>query len=97
LRLLWVICRSTHAQVSDRASANETMDKTGPALKDLLSAQFTVSHFCIVPDDIPKIQSAIKMYVDDKKAQVLILAGGTGFSPRDVTPEVFLNVSRLGG
>jgi molybdenum cofactor biosynthesis protein B len=41
----------------------------------------------IVPDDIPAIRAQVQAYIDDPDVDVVITTGGTGFAPRDVTPE----------
>lgn len=78
--------------VSDRASKNEysSGDLSGPAVVTAvqkilpLAAAFTTA---IVPDEWTAIQSQLQGWCDDDKVHVILTTGGTGFSPRDVTPE----------
>lgn len=73
--------------ISDRASSGIYEDKTGPALvKMLKEAGYEVLQTRLVPDDREQIESA---FIDlaGQKTALIISAGGTGFSPRDVTPE----------
>ncbi len=73
--------------VSDRCSVGETEDKSGPLLCNLLSDIGTVKEYRIVPDEIPEISEALRYMCDDIKCDVVFTTGGTGFAPRDVTPE----------
>ena len=73
--------------VSDRSAAGERPDASGPALVELLVAHgYDVVSTAIVPDEKPQIEAALRAAVADDVALVLT-TGGTGFSPRDVTPE----------
>lgn len=73
--------------VSDRASSGEYADTGGPLAADLLVAQgFSPPPVVVVPDEPERIASAIRDAVGDG-ADVVITTGGTGLSPRDVTPE----------
>jgi molybdenum cofactor synthesis domain-containing protein len=74
--------------VSDRSSRGERQDLAGPALKELLLSQgWVVKRQHIVPDDQEKIQQLLLTWSDKGELDVLLTTGGTGFSPRDVTPE----------
>ena len=72
--------------VSDRAAAGEYADTGGPLAADLLAAQGFSAAVVVVPDEVDLIAQAIRGAVDDG-ADVVITTGGTGLSPRDVTPE----------
>lgn len=73
--------------VSDRASSGEYADTGGPLAADLLAAQgFSPPDVVVVPDEVDRITAAIRGAVRDG-ADVVITTGGTGLSPRDVTPE----------
>ena len=82
--------------VSDTASANNLFDKSGPAAADLLKARgYHVLHADVVPDDTQLIRQSITAWTKDEPNPVdlIITTGGTGFGPRDVTPEVLIDVS----
>lgn len=73
--------------VSDRASAGIYEDETGPAVAVFLAGHgYEVAGTLVVPDDRPRIEAALKGAAE-KDAALVLTCGGTGFSPRDVTPE----------
>lgn len=73
--------------ISDRASEGLYEDKSGPVLKDLLSDYgLEVIDYKIIADDYDKIKRELVGFAD-KKISLVITTGGTGFSPRDITPE----------
>lgn len=72
--------------VSDRAAAGTYADTGGPLAAELLAAQGFSATVVVVPDEMPLITEAIRDAVGDG-ADVVITTGGTGLSPRDVTPE----------
>ena len=73
--------------VSDRSAAGERPDASGPALVGFLTEKgYRVVGSRIVPDDRPAIEAALREAVAVDVALV-VTTGGTGFSPRDVTPE----------
>ena len=77
--------------VSDGVSAGQRDDASGDVLEELLHGEgFDVTRR-VVPDDAPDIADAVRELVDDGVLLVLT-TGGTGFAPRDVTPEATLTV-----
>ena len=72
--------------VSDRASRGEAEDKSGPLISALVPEAETVCYRC-VPDERPLIEAALIEMCDVYGSDVVFTTGGTGFSPRDVTPE----------
>lgn len=73
--------------VSDRCSRGECNDKSGVLLCELLSEYGSISEYTVVPDEADEISSALKKMCDEVKSDVVFTTGGTGFAPRDVTPE----------
>jgi molybdenum cofactor synthesis domain-containing protein len=76
--------------VSDRANSGEYKDLSGPAMRECLDSygsKFLIKNSTIVPDEIKDIQQAIMAAHIDSKANLILTSGGTGFTPRDVTPE----------
>jgi molybdenum cofactor synthesis domain-containing protein len=79
--------------VSDRGSRGEREDASGKALIERLRAEgFDVQFYTVVPDEVPEISAALKKYADEERASLIVTTGGTGVSPRDVTPEATLAV-----
>jgi molybdenum cofactor biosynthesis protein B len=71
--------------VSDRSHGGLRHDSSGPLLASLLGELgFAVSDVVVVPDDVDAVQAAIRRALGN---DVVVTTGGTGFAPRDVTPE----------
>jgi molybdopterin adenylyltransferase len=80
--------RAAVVTVSDKGYAGEREDVSGPLLADLLRAiGAEVVAQTIVPDDPEQIQQALVHLADDLQVDVVLTTGGTGFTPRDHTPE----------
>jgi molybdenum cofactor synthesis domain-containing protein len=74
--------------VSDRSFRGERDDAAGPALMRLVEAQgWRVTITALVPDDESAIREKLISWADDTDLDVILTTGGTGFAPRDVTPE----------
>jgi molybdenum cofactor synthesis domain-containing protein len=72
---------------SDAASRGERVDKSGPAVRDLLVANgYDVDAVIVVPDDIDGIAAAMEAATGDG-VRLVVTTGGTGIAARDVTPE----------
>ena len=79
--------------VSDRSFRGERPDTGGPLVADLLeTGRYEVVRQDIVPDEQPEIEAMLKAIADSGEVQLLVTTGGTGFAPRDVTPEATLAV-----
>ena len=79
--------------VSDRSARGERPDESGPALEKAITAQgWRVERRIIVPDDLISLQNLIASWADSGDLDVIFTTGGTGFSPRDITPEATLAV-----
>lgn len=79
--------------VSDKGSAGQREDTSGPALCQLLKENgWDVVHTAMIPDESDQIQAELKSCADEKKVALVLTTGGTGFSPRDVTPDATLAV-----
>jgi molybdenum cofactor synthesis domain-containing protein len=74
--------------LSDRSSRGERADASGPALAHLIGTRgWSVIKQAILPDDESGIRAALIEWADSGEMDVILTTGGTGFSPRDVTPE----------
>ncbi len=79
--------------VSDLGSRGQRKDTSGPAVCGMLEeAGFTVVHTVIVPDEKEQISAALRDCADERRIGLIVTTGGTGLSPRDVTPEATLAV-----
>jgi len=77
--------------MSDKGSKGEREDSSGPLIKDMLkSIDAEVKHYDILPDEKELIKEKLIKY--SKEVDLIITTGGTGLSPRDVTPEATLEV-----
>jgi molybdopterin adenylyltransferase len=75
--------------VSDRAHEGVYEDESGPTLIELVQEHFgqDVDLYHIVPDEFIEIKRALEKWCDDAHMDLILTTGGTGFAPRDVTPE----------
>jgi molybdopterin adenylyltransferase len=79
--------------VSDRCHRGERIDEGGPLVAEILkNAGYAVTLSLIVPDEQELIESTLKKIADDGVVNLIVTTGGTGFAPRDVTPEATLAV-----
>lgn len=79
--------------VSDKGARGERVDESGVYLKEaMLKKGAEVSSYDIVPDELEQIKEKLIDYADNLKVDLVLTTGGTGFSPRDVTPEATLAV-----
>jgi molybdopterin adenylyltransferase len=76
---------------SDAASRGERVDKSGPAVSEILAANYDVDAIVVVSDDIESIAEAIEAATGDG-VRLVVTTGGTGIAARDVTPEATLRV-----
>ncbi|XP_020483785.1 gephyrin b isoform X6 [Labrus bergylta] len=77
--------------VSDSCFRNLAEDRSGVNLKDLVHDPSLlggmISAYKIVPDEIDEIKETLVDWCDEKELNLILTTGGTGFAPRDVTPE----------
>ena len=79
--------RARVVTVSDRSHGGLRHDTSGPVLADLLrELGFAEAEVVVVPDEVQEITTALRAAVDDG-VDLIATTGGTGFAPRDVTPE----------
>lgn len=79
--------------VSDRSARGERPDASGPALVELIRAQgWQVVRQELVPDDLGLLRESLAAWADHGDLDIILTTGGTGFAPRDVTPEATRSV-----
>lgn len=79
--------------VSDKGFKGERIDTSGPAICDMLkTAGYDVKYTKIVPDESEMIKSELIKCADVMNISLILTTGGTGFSPKDITPEATLAV-----
>lgn len=85
--------RAAVLTVSDRSYRGERPDEGGPLITGILKeAGFQITCTDIVPDDKEMIEAALCRMADSGEVDLLVTTGGTGFAPRDITPEATIAV-----
>ncbi len=77
--------------LSDKGSIGERIDTSGPQLCSLVSSLGRVTQMELLPDDREQIETLLRKW-SDQGLDLILTTGGTGLTPRDVTPEATLNV-----
>lgn len=78
---------------SDKGARGEREDKSGKLIKDIMTSNgYDVVEWKILPDEREKISKELINMSDNLKLDLILTTGGTGFSPRDWTPEATLDV-----
>lgn len=79
--------------VSDSCAAGRREDLSGPCCRGLLrEAGFHCDRIEVVPDDLRRIAALLIQLCDQDRIPLIVTTGGTGLSPRDVTPEATRSV-----
>jgi molybdenum cofactor synthesis domain-containing protein len=79
--------------ISDSCAARTRVDESGPFIAGRLQgAGWTIEEMTIVPDEQMEVAEILEKWATKHHVDVIITTGGTGFSPRDVTPEATLSV-----
>ena len=79
--------------VSDRSAKGLRPDGSGPVVGELLKAAgYEVMEYLVVPDEAEEIRDALETLADEGDIALVVTTGGTGFAPRDVTPEATASV-----
>ena len=86
--------RAAVITLSDKGYAGEREDKSGPLVKTMLEAAgYKVGDVILLPDEQNQIERELIWLCDEEKVELILTTGGTGFSPRDCTPEATLAVA----
>ncbi|MCB0166078.1 MAG: molybdopterin adenylyltransferase [Anaerolineae bacterium] len=75
--------------ISDRGAAGSYEDKSGPVIEHVVTTQLEaqVEQKAVIPDEIDLIKMTLLQWVEQEQVDLILTTGGTGFAPRDVTPE----------
>ncbi len=80
--------------LSDRSYNNEREDLSGPAIIEYLTETgYPTPEYILLPDDREKLEETLVRLSDMEHMDLILTTGGTGFAPRDVTPEATLSVA----
>jgi len=87
--------RAAILTLSDKGSRGERVDESGPALAAwLVERSVATVRTLIIPDDFETIVATLTEWADSDVADLILTTGGTGVSPRDVTPEATMQVAQ---
>ncbi len=73
--------------LSDKGAKGEREDESGRVLGEMIASLGSVARYQIIPDEIEKIVTVLTSWSDDLQLDLILTTGGTGLSPRDVTPQ----------
>jgi molybdopterin adenylyltransferase len=75
--------------ISDRSAAGIYEDKSGPIIRQIVTERLgaVIERQLIVPDELEQIKTVLLEWVDQDHLALILTTGGTGFAPRDITPE----------
>jgi len=80
--------------VSDKGWRGEREDTSGPVIQEITEAAgYALTQRVILPDEQDALEKEMRRICDEESAELLLTTGGTGFSPRDRTPEATLAVA----
>ena len=86
--------RAAVITLSDKGSRGEREDKSGPLAAELLAgAGYTVEETLLLPDEEAALKAQLIRLADSRQLNLILTTGGTGFSPRDITPEATMAVA----
>ena len=78
--------------LSDKGARGEREDESGRVLGERVAALGTVERYTVIPDDAETIMATLRAWTDEDRLDLILTTGGTGLSPRDVTPQATLRV-----
>ncbi|WP_308755034.1 MogA/MoaB family molybdenum cofactor biosynthesis protein [uncultured Anaerotruncus sp.] len=80
--------------LSDKGAAGERTDESGAVIREIAEQNgYEVVSYTLLPDDRERISAELRRLCDENVAELVLTTGGTGFSPRDCTPEATLDVA----
>lgn len=78
--------------LSDKGARGQRIDESGPVVGELLAGVGQVTQVALLPDDIASIARLLIDWSDRERLDLIVTTGGTGLTPRDVTPQATLQV-----
>ena len=78
--------------LSDKGSQGKRVDESGPVVQEMLAEIGGVRQTAILPDDVAEIVDLLKEWCDQEHLNLVVTTGGTGLTPRDITPQATLQV-----
>ena len=86
--------RAAVITLSDKGSRGERQDRSGPLAAEMLAeAGYRVEETLLLPDEAEGLKAQLIRLADGRQLNLILTTGGTGFSPRDITPEATLAVA----
>lgn len=79
--------------LSDKGSVGQREDISGKRIAELLPMNYAPAVYKLLPDDQAKLEQTLIELCDNQHCDLILTTGGTGFSPRDITPEATLSVA----
>ena len=80
--------RAAVITLSDKGARGEREDKSGPLIVEMLTAAgYVVEETMLLPDEAKALKAQLIRLADGRQVNLILTTGGTGFSPRDITPE----------
>ncbi|MDR3204830.1 MAG: MogA/MoaB family molybdenum cofactor biosynthesis protein [Deltaproteobacteria bacterium] len=90
-----IVYRAAVVTLSDKGAAGQRLDESGDKVEEILkTAGFKVVERRILPDERELIALTLKNICDQNLADLVVTTGGTGFAPRDCTPEATLDAAQ---
>lgn len=78
--------------LSDKGARGEREDESGRILGEMVARLGTVERYAVIPDDAETIMATLRGWADADRLDLILTTGGTGLSPRDVTPQATLRI-----
>jgi len=78
--------------LSDKGARGERVDESGEVIKQMVDDLGDVCRYQVIPDDFARIVETLSGWVDEERLDLILTTGGTGMTPRDVTPEATATV-----
>lgn len=80
--------------LSDKGAAGQRVDESGPLIEALLPGeQYQVVSYRVLADDGESLKQELLRLCDEVECELVLTTGGTGFSKRDITPEITMEVA----